>query len=383
MDIKDLRSRIDSIKKQSPETKPVRPDAGAILAEHGWTKIADMVYEKVSVIKNILPQVISNTLLDADSQAAPASQFSFYDTETTGLSAGAGNMVFLAGFGFTEASASDINQIDFKIVQLFLSDFPGEPAFLERMNRYITPDRIYVSYNGKSFDANILRTRYAMNAMHVDFGYQLDLLYSSRRLWKNVIGSCSLGDIEREVLDKRRAVDVPGFMVPDLYFDFIRSGRWDEIEGVLAHHLEDITSLAELLNVHEQLFDAVGSPDTAYCDPLGLASLLTCRQPEKAAVVLENSFKSGNYKAGVELSLIHKRAGRWDEAVVFWQKLWSGGKSIFAAVELAKYWEHREHKIEKAYSITCDLLSLEQFRISSHKEELNKRKARLKSKLLI
>ena len=405
MDIKDLRSRIDSIKQQtngsvhtgkSQREKKPRPDAGKTLLDNGWNRISEMVYEKVSVINNILPEAVSDILLDESCNTAenktmiPAENFVFYDTETTGLSAGAGNIVFLAGFGFLETSNDETTtgKPYFKIIQLFLSDFPGEPAFLERMKKYITPDRIYVSYNGKSFDANILRSRYAMNAMQIDFGYQLDLLYSSRRLWKNIIGACSLGDIEREVLDKRRALDVPGFMVPDLYFDFIRTARWDTIEGVNAHHLEDISSLAELLAVHEQLFAEAGEhilpgnyKPAEYIDALGLASLLADKRPEKAALVLSSAFKGGNHKAGAGLSIIHKRAGRWDDAVIIWNRLWDDGKSIFAAVELAKYYEHRAHNIEKALGITNDVLGLERFRITGIKQELEKRKKRLITKL--
>ncbi len=402
MDIRDLRSRIDSIKektsgldrKQESKTHP-QADTGAVLTDNGWTKLADMVFEKVTVRKNILPEVISEVLLtDLSSEGAsgddigiatgvPASRLIFYDTETTGLSAGAGNIVFLAGFGECIPETAD-----FKITQVFLSDFPGEPAFLQRVAEFILPGRVYVSYNGKSFDANILNSRFLMNGMRGDFGFQMDLLYSSRRLWKNVIGSCSLGDIERQVLDKRRSLDVPGFMVPDLYFDFIRSARWDALKGVLAHHLEDIYSLSELLNIHEQLFTEAGTGpakkvvgQTDFFDPLGLSSLLIGSRPEAAAEVLRSAFEAGNSRAGIELSLLHKRAGNWISAVEIWNRLWQDGRSIFAGIELAKYYEHRAGDANAALDLTCSLLKLERFRIGSYVAELQKRKNRLESRI--
>ena len=397
MDLKDLRSRLDSIKQQAADDNPVvnpskkdTPETEKLLLDNGWSKISDMVYEKVSVSKNILPGVISDVLTEAASPSekeTPASRLYFYDTETTGLSAGAGNMVFLAGFGETEQNTQPAKS--FRTTQIFLSDFPGEPAFLERLQDFINPNRIYVSYNGKSFDSNVLRTRFIMNGMKTSFGYQLDLLYSSRRLWKNIIGSCSLGDIERRVLDKRRVLDVPGFMVPDLYFDFIRGARWESIEGVLAHHLEDIKSLAELLFVHEQLFEdsADFNPkektgSTEYFDPLGLAALLSAGYPDKASAVLKSSWIRGNHNAGKELSLYHKRTGNWNEAVRIWGQLWSERKSIFAGIELAKYYEHREKNLRSAIEITESMLELERFKLLPYREELEKRRQRLKDKTI-
>ncbi|MDC7225926.1 MAG: ribonuclease H-like domain-containing protein [Spirochaetales bacterium] len=397
MDLKDLRGRLDAIKQQSAATpdedsrtaKPEQSDAGEVLLENGWNKVEDMVYEKVSVIKNALPQNVSSILLNkiqSPDRKIPASDLIFYDTETTGLSAGAGNIIFLAGFGELVPGTDN-----FQITQIFLSDFPGEPAFLDRLKDFISPERIYVSYNGKSFDANVLNTRFSMNGIKAEFGYQLDLLYSSRRLWKNIIGSCSLGDIETRILDKHRELDVPGFMIPDLYFDFVRTGRWDTIAGVIAHHLEDIASLAELLTVHEQLFDeaAGGTPGpgndtgagtTDFFDQLGLASMLIEKRPEAAVEVLKQAWGAGNYRAGIELSLIFKRTDRWEQAIMIWEKLWADGRSIFAATELAKYYEHRAHKPETALEITEKMLAMERFRIAQHLPDLNKRYGRLKKR---
>ena len=382
MDSEDLRSRLNSIKNKSLANTPKRIKPGDILPEHGWSRVDDMVYEKVTVLKNILPEYISNILLSSTpyepeyNNEIQSSEFIFYDTETTGLSAGAGNMVFLAGFGFVDTT--DAN--NFRIVQLLLSDFPGEPAFLEYMKRYINKNRIYVSYNGRSFDSNILKSRYAMNGIKAEFGYQLDLLYSSRRIWKEIIGSCSLGDIERRVLDKHRALDVPGFMVPDLYFDFMKSGHFDYIEGVIAHHQEDISSLVELLTVHEQLFSDAGDTNDYY-DPIGLASLLIDKHPLKAERLLHRSYEKGNGKAGLNLGYMLKKKGSLSEAEDIWTELWEKHKSITAAVELAKYNEHRLHDIEKALQITNDILSLERIRIKHFLPELEKRKKRLELKM--
>lgn len=374
MNPSDLRSRLDSIKKQpkpaakSSDTAQKISPAEQALAENGWNRLSAMVYEKVTLTGNPLGGNISNFLMPDE---AETSDLYFYDTETTGLG-GAGNIVFLTGFGFVESGR-------FKTVQLILTDFPGETAFLEAMKPYIRPDKIYVSYNGRSFDANILRGRYALNGMKIDFGYQLDLLYPARRLWKNVIGSCSLGDIEEKILGKERELDVPGSMVPDLYFDFINSGEYRTIEGVAAHHLEDIESLAQLLSV----FERISREPLAITkvDRVGLANQLSSHRPDDSAAVLEAGYRAGSYRAAKEYGLNLKRAGYYSKAAEVWSSLWNSRQSIFAGIELAKQLEHRDKDIKKAHSITCELLSLEHIKIRSIIPELEKRRVRLERKL--
>ncbi|MDX9801639.1 MAG: ribonuclease H-like domain-containing protein [Spirochaetia bacterium] len=378
MNPSDLRSRLDAIKDRdstpSVEVKGTGGDQALPLAEkglteNGWNRIAGMVYEKTSYCDNPLHGIISDFLLPEE---ADASRFVFYDCETTGLSGGAGNMVFLIGFGIPEGNK-------LRTVQIMLTDFPGEPAFLEALDRYISPDKIYVSYNGRSFDTNILKSRHAMNGMRMEFGFQLDLLYPARRLWKNIIGSCSLGDIEKNILLKNRALDVPGFMVPDFYFEFIKSGIWSSIERVISHHLDDIQSLAQLLSVFEKIYENPLS--FRKVDRAGLARLLMDRHPDDAVNVLCAGFDEGSLRSAVELGLHYKRRGSYSAACLVWRRMWEAGQNIFAGVELAKHYEHREKKIDKALFITRDVLSLERIRIRAILPELEKRRARLEGKL--
>jgi uncharacterized protein YprB with RNaseH-like and TPR domain len=368
IDSRDLRDRLELIKKKSSQTGKVKANTETPLLEAGWEKKAPMVFKRKTSHNIRLPEIISDLL---QPQSCPASELIFYDTETTGLSGGAGNLVFLAGFGYIDAGR-------LVIVQLLLTDFPGEPDFLEAVRGFIQPEKVYVSYNGKSFDANILKSRFAMNRMHADFGFQMDLLFPSRRLWKNIYGSCSLSDIERNVLKKSRSLDVPGCMIPDLYFDFIRTGEFRHIEGITAHHLEDIASLVELLSFIEAV--AENHSGCEEIDLVGLSSLLS-EKPEKAAGVLLDEYRRGSSTAGRELSLMYKRAGNFDQAVPIWKKLWDRDKSIFAAVELAKFLEHRKHELSAALEITEALLALENYRIRPVLPEIQKRRARLIGKI--
>ncbi len=399
MNPSDLRSRLDSIKKRnlplpgesgkssrdkrtgpdenkknnpgrhSSETYETLPMSGKALLENGWEKVCEMVYKRTGIYENILPDKVPDFLVPEDTES---SRLVFYDTETTGLSGGAGNIVFLAGFGFIKSGK-------FRIVQIMLSDFPGETSFLEEVGKYINSESIYVSYNGKTFDSNILKNRFAMNGMKIEFGLQLDLLYPARRIWKNIIGSCSLGDIEQKVLKKKRALDVPGALVPDLYFDFIREGKYSFIEGVAAHHLEDIKSLADMLS----LFAVINRDPLKYgcADRAGLASLFLSFCPDVYVELLGKGMEEGCLFCARELGLYYKKTERYDAAADVWIRMWSDRKSILAGIELAKHYEHREKNIEKALSITEDLLSLERILIRDIKTELEKRKNRLLLKL--
>jgi len=81
-----------------------------------------------------------------------------FDLETTGLSGGAGTIAFLAAFGRFVPPA------EIAITQYLLLDYPGEPDFLELVAGEFATNAppFMVSYNGKSFDSQILRSRLLM-----------------------------------------------------------------------------------------------------------------------------------------------------------------------------------------------------------------------------
>lgn len=169
----------------------------------------------------------------------------FFDLETTGLSHGAGTIAFMAGI----ARFSGRGRLS--VLQLLASDYPGEAAFLDRFSSAIGADSVLVSYNGKCFDAQILQTRYLMNARKPPFMQgpmpHLDLLFPARRLWKAELGSCRMTDIESGILGRQRVEDLPGSEAPDAWFDFLKTGSADRLLAVGDHNREDTTSLARIL----------------------------------------------------------------------------------------------------------------------------------------
>ena len=103
----------------------------------------------------------------------------FLDTETTGLSGGAGTVAFLVGVGYAMGEG-------FCVEQLFMRDYSDEPELLLRLNELLCRFDGVVTFNGRRFDLPLLSTRCLMNRQEnpVERLQSLDLLYPSRRLWK-------------------------------------------------------------------------------------------------------------------------------------------------------------------------------------------------------
>lgn len=165
----------------------------------------------------------------------------FLDTETTGLSGGTGTYVFLVGLAHFEDG-------ELVLTQHLLRDLGAEHAFVEHLKAELEPFRACASYNGKTFDLPLLRTRFVMalrSELTVDEGH-LDLLHPARRLWKDRFGSTTLRQLEESILDDGRITDIPGSCIPDAYFHYLRRGDESIIAPVLVHNAKDVVSLIRI-----------------------------------------------------------------------------------------------------------------------------------------
>jgi uncharacterized protein YprB with RNaseH-like and TPR domain len=210
----------------------------------------------------------------------------FFDLETTGLSGGAGTVAFLAAFGTFDGEVSPGTALNentilkkeytiLKIDQFLLRDYSGETAFLDAVLLFINDpdfrDPYLTTYNGKSFDSQILKTRCLMNGFKPPKLPQLDLLYPARRMWKRVLPNCSQATIETMVLGLDRSGDIPGSLAPDIWFDFLKSEGSEaaamRLLGICDHNVKDIEGLAALFaafcEIAERPLDAF---DTFRCD---------------------------------------------------------------------------------------------------------------------
>jgi uncharacterized protein YprB with RNaseH-like and TPR domain len=213
----------------------------------------------------------------------------FFDLETTGLSGGAGTAAFLAAFGRLikkEAAETEGREAPFllRVDQYLLLDYSGEPGFLEALMEEFKgaappgegagKPPLVVSYNGKSFDAQILKTRCIMNGLLPPAYHHADLLHPSRRLWKRVLPSCSQGEIETAILGLDRTGDVPGALAPEIWFSFLRTGDFSSLGGICDHNIKDISGLARLFfalaAIAHRPLEAAGA---YHADPEALALL--------------------------------------------------------------------------------------------------------------
>lgn len=169
--------------------------------------------------------------------ALDAREAVFVDLETTGLGRGTGTYAFLVGIGrFTGEG--------FRVRQYFMRNYPEEPAVLAAVRAELEDARSLITFNGRTFDWPLLETRATLNRMRLPLLPHLDLLHPARRVWRPVTDSCSLGHLETAVLGLEREDDVPGALIPQLYFDYIRSQDPAPLAGVFRHNRLDIVSMA-------------------------------------------------------------------------------------------------------------------------------------------
>src|SRR5438067_2117179 len=165
----------------------------------------------------------------------------YVDTETTGLSGGAGTYVFAA------AVARPID-CGLRVAQLFLPEPGMESAFLHALQEELAPADGIATFNGGSFDLPVLRTRWVMARMPGEFSHatHVDLLTLVRALYRHRLESCTLRFVEERVLGYERDDPLASALVPDAYFDFLRAGSLDVLEAALEHNRLDVISLVHL-----------------------------------------------------------------------------------------------------------------------------------------
>ena len=142
----------------------------------------------------------------------------FLDTETTGLSGGAGTVAFLVGAGYVRRGRMTVEQF-------FMRDYSDEPDLLYRLRALMEQHNCVVTFNGRTFDMPLLQARFVMNRMR-DYPelFHLDLLSPTRRAWKMRIESCRLSNVEQRILGLTRENDLPGAQVPERYFQYLKTG---------------------------------------------------------------------------------------------------------------------------------------------------------------
>lgn len=194
--------------------------------------------------------------LDPALSACSFSRALFLDTETTGLGSGAGIVPFLVGLCWFDAEGRAWFE------QLLLRSPRDEPALLARLGECIREAEVLVTYNGKSFDWPLLKSRVVMNrAPPLPERPHLDLLHVARRLHRKRLGACRLITLESAVLGFGRGPDIEGGDVAARYGHFLRTGDESALLAVVEHNAWDVVSMAALVGLYGEPIELLAPED--------------------------------------------------------------------------------------------------------------------------
>ena len=272
---------------------------------------------------------------DAARLLAAHSSAAYFDTETTGLSTGAGTVIFLAGVARVDGHRVTVRQY-------LLPDYPYEAALLRALVADLATAARLVTYNGRAFDVPMLAARLTFHGLFREQSrvplLHDDLLPDARRLFRRPLGGARLADVESGVLGVRRGSDCPGSEVPARYFGYLRGGSPDILAEVLDHNFQDVVSLA-LLEAEIARLRAGGWREARVLDPRGMALDLLRRGAVEDALELAESAQTVASDPGEAHALRQVASrlliatGRAERA----EELWARGTHR-ASVDAASAW---------------------------------------------
>ena len=350
-----LKSKLNRLKSTEPARPAPPPPA---LMEHVARFPAD---EKLF---SLSPQALKR--LDFPHAFDPARAL-FLDTETTGLSGGAGTVAFLVGLGRIEGK-------ELVVRQFLMPNYASEPQLLLRVNEFAEGCDTVVTFNGKSFDVPLLQSRHIMCRMDCPIASMkhLDLIHPARRVWKLRLKDCSLSNLEEKILSLHREHDLPGSEVPERYFSFLKTGDASLLTDVIDHNRQDIVSLTTLL---VRLCAAYAAPaeQLSMLDVFSIGKTLEkqgersearkCYRLAAQPLPMTSAARLSEIRcapmANRNLSLMLRRDGEKDEAEKIWLEMAKRNQmGAFPHIELAKLREHRDRSYEQALFHTERALEL-------------------------
>lgn len=332
------------------------PRGDVFIAEQTYPE--DYIYGSSPLISSFPFSYISQWAKDPQVSSLPLSKYAFLDTETSGLSGGTGTYAFLVG----AARFIDGNYV---LQQFFMRDPAEEPALLEGLAKFLAPCEALVTFNGKAFDAPLLSTRYRLHQIPIpykDYSH-VDLLPLARRLWRDRLESRTLKYLEEHILGlTRSSKEVPGYEIPWLYFDYLRTGDASQMAGVFYHNAMDVMAMAALLAHMNDMIEGPYEGKVQHgLDFVALGKLFEDLGHWDAAAKLferglESDLTESDFGVAVKrLSILQKRRGDMDEALRLWEESAKRGH-LYAFIELAKYYEHKQRDVKSALKWTKSAL---------------------------
>ncbi len=321
------------------------------------------------------------------------------DTETTGLGTAAGTLIFLCGMAWWSGET-------LRVVQLWLPDHPDEEAFLDALAGYVPAGAWLVTYNGRTFDWPLITTRYRLSRREPpELAGHLDLLPISRTLFKHRLPDARLASVESGVAGVHRDADLPGALIPDRYFAWLRRGEAEPLRDVMEHNHQDVVSMARLLAVLvERMANPEGHLQAHPGDLVGLArayrrndrplEALSCLEaalaqpdPERSAWGSGSWFDRG--QAWLDQARLLSVLGERERALEAWRQavLCGGRTAVHGWIGIAKHREHRSRDpfgaldaAESAYRLMVQRRSLGRFDRDAERD-LTRRLRRLRERV--
>ncbi len=298
-------------------------------------------------------------LVDLPEPIDPDQPIVFLDTETTGLGTAAGTLPFLVALARWQGA-------DLVVRQLLLPDHPDEPALLDLLARHLPPGVVLVTYNGRTFDWPLICGRYRLHGRTPPrLGAHLDLLTIARGLWRHRLPDARLSSVEAGIAGVRRHGDLPGALIPERYFRWLRDGTPEVFREVIAHNDQDVVSLALLMRIlardvmPARIAGASPGPVTPR-DLLGLGRMYARRhRADDALGCFETALERLAYPwqerelqatLGMERARMLARLGRRSEARSAWEAvaLEGGRHAARAWIQVAKWLEHADRDAHAA-----------------------------------
>jgi hypothetical protein len=143
-------------------------------------------------------------------------------------------------------------------------------------------------------------------------------------------------------------------MIPQMYFDYLRSGDAQPLKSVFYHNAMDVVSMAALLS---HMAKILSDPlNIQLKSPIDLISMARHFEEQSDLELSANLYMKSLdadlpeevlLDALLRLALLYKRQGNIDAAIPLWEQA-THLKGLHAHIELAKYYEHHQQNFSSA-----------------------------------
>ncbi len=357
----DLRTRMQAVLERSVEKRPARAVDESVelpfVAEETPSGVrhrrvlvfggsARVGRAPVTIARDADARLLSLLALDPSLQGISMERALYIDTETTGLSGGAGTVAFLVGIARFGAEGLVVEQ-------LLVRQLGEEAPMLELLRERMEEADVLVSFNGKAFDLPLLRTRFVLSRIEPPTPKpHLDLLHVARRLHKPRGIDCRLVSLEDRILGFVRHDDCPSGEVSGRYLHFLRTGDARSLLGVIEHNAWDVVTMAALVGLYgEPLSGTQLHPG----DLVGVARTLTRARAHDDAIEAANlAVLAGvgpeSLRARAE---VQKARGDRDRALADLEALLAEAPCDRTRLDLAKLYEHYMKQPDRALDLVA------------------------------